>query len=346
MTDGNGFALVKEPVDFDIKWKDELISGDFWIKDNLTIISHHDFTCNVAGQQVFIPNYKELVIADNLEPGESVTPNTWYFLYITRDGAFYFSTKFPRVRDRKLGWYHKDFYARCVGLFYKATTFDSSRKVLILHEKILSKDAFISNSTTPAEVLVGGITTWDKTLMASVGVTLPSNWVECNGQTLSDSQSILNGKVIPNLNVGNGTGRYLRGTTGATGATQTDQNKTHTHTGPSHTHGISITSGNESVTHNHTQAVHGHSLKSGANSGTDAYFPVSGLFIQASTTYETFSSPVTTAQPEIGNASVTHTHSISGTSNSAGAGATGNGTADGSEVRPLTMTMCYIMRIF
>lgn len=52
--------------------------------------------------------------------------------------------------------------------------------------------------------------------------SLPSGWVECNGQTLSDADSPLNGQVIPNLNGG----KYLKGAaaSGATGG-----NATHKH---------------------------------------------------------------------------------------------------------------------
>ncbi|MCS6819797.1 MAG: hypothetical protein NZ522_07575, partial [Chitinophagales bacterium] len=56
-------------------------------------------------------------------------------------------------------------------------------------------------------------------------------WVECNGGTISDPESPLNGQPIPNLNGtfthgGGGTsaaGRFLRGTTGTTGSTASDQ---------------------------------------------------------------------------------------------------------------------------
>lgn len=61
---------------------------------------------------------------------------------------------------------------------------------------------------------------------------LPTNnfcafWVECAGQTLSDTESPLNGQVIPNLNTG--TYRMLRGssTSGATGGADS-----HTHGAP------------------------------------------------------------------------------------------------------------------
>ena len=54
----------------------------------------------------------------------------------------------------------------------------------------------------------------------------PAGWVECNGQTLSDADSPLNGQVIPNLNNSGGASAnyYLRGATssGATGGSTTN----------------------------------------------------------------------------------------------------------------------------
>lgn len=74
---------------------------------------------------------------------------------------------------------------------------------------------------------VGSIVAWHKTLMG--GGAPPSGWVECNGQTLSDAASPLNGQVIPNLNSGGNStyggttnaGRFLRGST-SSGSFQQD----------------------------------------------------------------------------------------------------------------------------
>lgn len=54
-------------------------------------------------------------------------------------------------------------------------------------------------------------------------VTLPDGWVECNGQTLDDSESVYDGLDIPDLNGSVGTQRFLRGHTisGETGGTET-----------------------------------------------------------------------------------------------------------------------------
>src|SRR5205814_3327315 len=71
-------------------------------------------------------------------------------------------------------------------------------------------------------VPVGGIVAWHKTFANTPA--LPCQFVECNGQTLSDAASAYNGQVIPNLNSNN---KFLRGntTSGGTGGATT-----HTHT--------------------------------------------------------------------------------------------------------------------
>ena len=77
---------------------------------------------------------------------------------------------------------------------------------------------------------IGAIIAWAKT-MASVPQTLPVGWVECDGSTISDAQSPMNGEDLPDLNGG----EFLRGaaTSGGTGGSDT---MAHTHTGASHTH--------------------------------------------------------------------------------------------------------------
>src|SRR5580765_4404485 len=71
-------------------------------------------------------------------------------------------------------------------------------------------------------VPVGAIVAWHKTFTHTPA--LPAQFVECNGQTLSDASSVYNGQVIPNLN---GNNNFLRGnsTSGGTGGAAT-----HTHT--------------------------------------------------------------------------------------------------------------------
>lgn len=91
---------------------------------------------------------------------------------------------------------------------------------------------FISNGTNWLIVEdqrsqdVGHVSAFLKSLTNTPSLT--SRMVECNGQTLSDAQSVYNGVVIPNLNAsGGGTKRFLRGSTtsGSTGGSET-----HNHT--------------------------------------------------------------------------------------------------------------------
>jgi len=84
--------------------------------------------------------------------------------------------------------------------------------------KVMVSDASGKAAWLYGLVPIGSIIAWAKNLS---GVpALPDSFVECNGQTLSDPGSPLNGQVIPNLNAsGGGTNRFLRGatTSGTTG---------------------------------------------------------------------------------------------------------------------------------
>ena len=82
-----------------------------------------------------------------------------------------------------------------------------------------------SYNKTPIGVVVAWLKDYTNT------PSLPDNWVECNGQTLSDTDSVFDGQTIPNLNgaVDSGLkGRFLRGHT-ESGLTESSQNLSHTH---------------------------------------------------------------------------------------------------------------------
>ena len=68
---------------------------------------------------------------------------------------------------------------------------------------------------------IGAIVAYHKDLFTTAPPLLP-NYVECNGQVLSDGDSPLDGKTIPNLNVST----YLRGAV-ASGGTGGSTNHTH-----------------------------------------------------------------------------------------------------------------------
>ena len=76
-------------------------------------------------------------------------------------------------------------------------------------------------------VPIGSIVAWHGNMTGVPG--LPAGWVECNGQTIFDANSPMNGIVVPNLNGGTTSesgdasrGRFLRGNT-TSGLFQQDQ---------------------------------------------------------------------------------------------------------------------------
>jgi len=76
-------------------------------------------------------------------------------------------------------------------------------------------------------VPIGSITAWAKSMP---GVpSLPDGWVECNGQTLSEPRSPLDGQTIPDLNGVSSAQRFLRGAT-SSGGTGGSESNIHTHT--------------------------------------------------------------------------------------------------------------------
>lgn len=83
---------------------------------------------------------------------------------------------------------------------------------------------FIILTNMNIETPIGGIIAWIKSF-SNVPQKLPHGWAECNGQVLSDAQSIFNGLTLPNLNSDN---RFLRGasTSGTTGGADTHSHVT------------------------------------------------------------------------------------------------------------------------
>jgi hypothetical protein len=94
--------------------------------------------------------------------------------------------------------------------------------------------SLIASITALAELVpIGGIIPWAKNSFG-VALTLPENFMECNGQAVADAESPLDGETLPNLNGGQ---YFLRGNalSGDTGGSLT------------HTHDIEIGSGFDGV---------------------------------------------------------------------------------------------------
>jgi hypothetical protein len=84
-----------------------------------------------------------------------------------------------------------------------------------LYSKVNQHDSVITGLSAGYGIApIGSIVAWHKNLPGTPQTH--EGWVECNGQTLVDTSSPLNGQVIPDLNskvYTDGRGRYLRGGT-------------------------------------------------------------------------------------------------------------------------------------
>lgn len=80
---------------------------------------------------------------------------------------------------------------------------------------------------------VGSVVAWLKSFTGTP--SLPANWIECNGQAISDAESPFNGETAPDLNTApesyHAQGRFLRGHS-ASGVELDDQFQGHDHSIP------------------------------------------------------------------------------------------------------------------
>lgn len=89
---------------------------------------------------------------------------------------------------------------------------------------------------------------------AGISALRDAGFALCDGTTAA-AQGIEDAAItgtLPDLNVGDGTGRFLRGTTGSTGELQDDQLQGHIHSLPDHSHTATA------MPHTHTYSVAGH----------------------------------------------------------------------------------------
>ncbi|MCA9424308.1 MAG: hypothetical protein KC994_04510 [Candidatus Omnitrophica bacterium] len=147
--------------------------------------------------------------------------------------------------------------ARYVQVTYEGT-------VILPRQRILSAPYALA---TLGMVPIGSIIAHHADLSGAAGLTALRNsgFALCDGTTAA-SQGVENPIItgaLPNLNVGNGTGRFLRGTTGTTGALQDDQFQGHHHSSPAHGHTTSA----EPHTHTWSQSSHRHSITTGEGDG-------------------------------------------------------------------------------
>jgi hypothetical protein len=153
------------------------------------------------------------------------------------------------------------------------------------------------------EVPVGCIMAWHKSLFTSTP-TLQSNFVECNGQTLNDAESPLNGKIIPNLN-GVASGVGINNVTGKPGVY----------------------------------------LRGAETSGTGSDDQMQGHYHYRNPTGTQEWTPTTTAGSQYGFPSGAYVIGSAVTTGSPVSDGTNGGPRVGTETKPVTMTVVWIMRI-
>ena len=105
-------------------------------------------------------------------------------------------------------------------------TLDIPGEKVFIQRDVRETPAATATATASSTIVapIGSIFAWLKSY-TNTPATLPTGWVECDGATLSDADSVYNGQVIPDLN---GDNRFLRGSnsSGATGGSETHQHIT------------------------------------------------------------------------------------------------------------------------
>lgn len=118
-------------------------------------------------------------------------------------------------------------------------------------------------------VPVGTILPWNKSTPGTPA--LPDEFVECNGQTISDAGSPLNGQAMPNLNGNGGLQRFLRGgpVSGISGGAET-----HTHTGVTDNNTQVQPTFNGAISSLETNVNHNHTFTTNQASSLPSYYEV------------------------------------------------------------------------
>jgi hypothetical protein len=117
-------CLYVEHVDFNLSWNDLLVIDDVATNSVIQIKLMAPICCNVAGNLIKFNTDQIIDMTTNLEAGESETASTWYYIYLSKTGNFYLSSKAPRKYDDRFGWYHPQEYWRCVSFIFNDSVSD------------------------------------------------------------------------------------------------------------------------------------------------------------------------------------------------------------------------------
>jgi hypothetical protein len=176
---------------------------------------------------------------------------------------------------------------------------------------------------------------------ADLAMITSSGFALCDGSTAA-SQGVANPIVtdpLPDLLVGNGTGRFLRGTTGTTGVNQDDQMQGHFHSLPVHNH----TASSPPHTHTVSEDPHIHEFTTGEGDAGDRDLVADGDSAGGTHSANTDSS---ISVISVDQASVTINNTNSASPDMSGPTVGSHGVPRvGDETRPDSMTVVWIMRV-
>lgn len=119
--------------DFDLSW-DSTYEADIYpimegtsaisAVSGLSAIGVNIQKVSVAGETVYMPTPRELVLSAQLLSTLTEASGTLYYLYLTPLGEFYFDTVAPRNKGKKRGYYHPKYYWRNIFFVYNDASYN------------------------------------------------------------------------------------------------------------------------------------------------------------------------------------------------------------------------------
>lgn len=119
--------------DFDLSW-DSTYEADIYpimegtsaisAVSGLSAIGVNIQKISVAGETVYMPQPRELVLSATLLSSLTEASGTLYYLYLTPLGEFYFDTVSPREKGKKKGYYHPKYYWRNISFWYNDSSYN------------------------------------------------------------------------------------------------------------------------------------------------------------------------------------------------------------------------------
>lgn len=113
--------------DFDLSW-DSTFEADIYpimegtsaisAVSGLSAIGVNIQKVSVAGETIYMPQPRELVPSATILSSLTLASATFYYLYLTPLGEFYFDTVAPRNTEKKKGYYHPKYYWRNISFIY------------------------------------------------------------------------------------------------------------------------------------------------------------------------------------------------------------------------------------